>query len=71
MTDEELVKQLRASNLEVIEDDYGVWPPEAALMRIAANRIEELVCDVKKYRDALCTIESKAYEVRRSVIFED
>ena len=71
MTDEELVSKLRASNLEVIEDDYGVWPPEAALMRIAAERIEALVSDVKKFREALCVIESRAYEARRSVIFED
>lgn len=71
MNDEELIKHLRSTDLQVIEDDYGVWPLETALMRLAADRIEELVNDVKKYRDALCTIESKAYEVRRSVIFED
>jgi hypothetical protein len=36
----DLIARLRQTNLEIIEDDYGVWPPEYAIMREAADELE-------------------------------
>lgn len=61
---EDIVSRLRKETAMAFEDEYGIWPPEAALMEKAAREIETL----RKYKDMVHFISCDYHELSHDKI---